>query len=177
MSTNRNFINNVYTPLIILRMTKIENLYQLAWNCIITMSNLTNLSKYLAIISEIQSLITNDLSQFAKDYDMLTTYYYDQESESFNLTNKEDSFCLPMMFFLAKWKIKLHDAYPNVFDCDSEDLTHDHFFPNTFQPEYCKTDRICITCKENDQWGCMAASKNNTWEWVCDCCYEGIDKI
>ena len=137
------------------------------------MSNLKNLSECLTKVDELSKLIYDEFSQYAKDYDAITTYYYDQDDESFNLSNKDELFCLPMMFFLSQWQDILPWSY-NI-DCDSNNLTYDHFFPHLPDNIACKLERICVKCGDNDHYGCMTLT-NKKWEWMCDCCYEGIEK-
>ena len=75
------------------------------------MSNLKHLSECLTKVDALSKLIYDEFSQYAKDYDALTTYYYDQDDECFNLSNKDEIFCLPMMFFLTKWQDILPWSY------------------------------------------------------------------
>ena len=125
-------------------------------------------------MDELSKLIYDEFSQYAKDYDSLTTYYYDQSDKDFNISNKDEIFCLPMMFFLAKWQ----DIIPWKcdFDCDCNGLTYDHFFPHLPDNIACNLERICVKCCDNDHNGCMTWT-NEKWAWICDCCYEDIEKL
>ena len=129
------------------------------------MSNLKHLCMCLTKVDELSKLIYDEFSQYAKDYDALTTYYYDQDDAGFTLSGKDETFCLPMMFFLCKW----HDIilWSYLFDCDTKGLTYDDFFPHAVS----NTERICIKCNDIDPDGCMYWT-NNKWEWLCDCCYD-----
>ena len=134
------------------------------------MSDLVNLSECLTKVDELSLLICGEFSEYAKDHDSLTTYYYYEA----DLSDKDEIFCLPMMFFLSKWQTII--PWSCTFDCDPSGLTYRHFFPHNIPDDIArKLERVCISCSDNDHDGCMTWT-NRKWEWMCDCCYEGIEK-